>query len=206
MDVKTHWQQFYDQHAPEGVSWYQAEPATSLALMARAGTATDAPVIDVGGGASLLVDRLLERGFSRLAVLDVSANALTYARRRLGASAERVAWYECDVTQFDPPHAFALWHDRAVFHFLVEAADRAAYVSVLRRTLDPGAQVIIATFAPDGPERCSGLPVRRYDAGTLCTELGEDFRLQEELAETHLTPAGAEQRFRWFRLLRVTSS
>ena len=200
MGTREHWEKVYTQRSPESVSWYQAEPAASLALIERAGTTVDAPVIDVGGGASLLVDRLLDRGFTRVTVLDVSASALAHARRRLGPRAAQATWVEGDVTGFRPPERYALWHDRAVFHFLQSPAERDAYARVLAGALAPGGQALIATFAPDGPERCSGLPVRRYDEQAILAALGAGFELLETRPETHLTPAGAEQRFRWFRL------
>ncbi|HEY8554033.1 MAG TPA: class I SAM-dependent methyltransferase [Burkholderiales bacterium] len=200
MNRKAHWEQIYRVQAPHAVSWYQQTPERSLALIAKTGISRDARIIDVGAGASTLVDHLLDAGYRHLAVLDISAAALEHARRRLGRRAEGVEWYEADVTEFRAPRGFDLWHDRAVFHFLTEPAERARYVAVLRRTLKPGAHVIVATFAIGGPTRCSGLYVVRYDGAMLLRELGRGFTLQEEVGEVHLTPDGRKQPFTYFRL------
>jgi ubiquinone/menaquinone biosynthesis C-methylase UbiE len=196
---KQHWEQVYSSKSPLEVSWYQLEPKLSLALISRCGLAPEAPVIDVGGGASLLADRLLAQGRSHVAVLDISGNALNAARTRLGASAAKVEWFESDVTEFVPPHAFALWHDRAVFHFLTDAGDRRRYVETLKRSLLPQGHAIIASFALGGPTRCSNLDIVQYDAAKLAGELGQGFELQEETGEVHITPAGKEQKFGFFR-------
>jgi ubiquinone/menaquinone biosynthesis C-methylase UbiE len=184
------------------VSWYQTEPTLSLELIHDTGIGKDAPIIDVGGGTSLLVDRLHAEGFSRLAVLDVSAAALSRAQRRLGEQAAAIEWYEADVTEFVAPHAFVLWHDRATLHFLVDPTDRKEYFRVLKRSLTHDGHVIIATFAVGGPTKCSGLDIRQYDAKNLSHELGDDFRLVVERSETHVTPAKTEQRFTYFRFVR----
>ncbi len=189
----------YQTKGSQDVSWYQRRPELSLALIAASGLSKDAGVIDVGGGASTLIDCLLDAGYTRLAVLDVSGVVLTQTRARLGARAAGVEWFETDVTTFEPPHRFGLWHDRAVFHFLMTPEDRHGYVATLRRTLQPGGTVIVATFAVDGPPQCSGLDVMRYDEQTLGTELGPEFTLQEVRRETHLTPWESEQRFMYFR-------
>lgn len=202
-DRKKHWEQVYANKSSLEVSWYQAEPRLSLELIQRSGLGKDAPLIDVGGGASLLVDRLQAQGYRRLAVLDISGAALAVARQRLGAHAADIEWYEADVTRFSAPHPFSLWHDRAVFHFLTAAEDRQHYVDVLRRTLVSGGHVIIAAFAPGGPTLCSGLEIVQYDAAKLMAELGPNFHLEEQQTETHLTPAGKEQRFGFFRLRRL---
>jgi ubiquinone/menaquinone biosynthesis C-methylase UbiE len=184
------------------VSWFQARPAISLKLIQACGVAKEQPVIDVGGGASVLVDFLLDAGFQRLAVLDISGAALDQAQRRLGARASAVEWFEADVTEFKPPHRFALWHDRAAFHFLTDKTDRRKYVDTLTRTLLPDGHIIIATFAIDGPLRCSGLDVVRYDARSICAELGASFRSLEQTDETHVTPWSTEQKFSYFRMAR----
>jgi SAM-dependent methyltransferase len=201
-DRKRHWEQVYATKSPLEVSWYQTEPKLSLDLIAGAGLAHDAPVIDVGGGASVLVDRLLGRGYSRVAVLDISGKALGAARERLGARARDVEWHEADVTEFQPPHAFALWHDRAVFHFLTDAEDRRRYVATMKRALEPDGHVIIASFAIGGPTRCSNLDIVQYDAAKLGAELGGEFVLREEMSEVHVTPAAKEQKFGFFRFQR----
>ena len=202
-DRKQHWEQVYTSKSSLEVSWYQAEPRLSLELIEHSGIGRDAPIIDVGGGASVLVDRLQEAGYTRLAVLDISAVALATSRERLGRKAAGIEWYESDITQFTAPHAFALWHDRSVFHFLTDAEDRCRYVQALKQTLLPDGHVVIGTFAIGGPTRCSGLDIVQYDAAKLLTELGTDFRLVEELSETHRTPAGKDQQFNFFRLRRV---
>lgn len=203
MNCKDHWNQVYETKAPDELSWFQPSPATSLKLIEAAGGAGRAGgIIDVGGGASLLVDRLLEAGAHPLAVLDISAAALAQAGRRLGARAREIAWIEADltdVTEFNPPSRFGVWHDRAVFHFLTSEADRAHYVQNLRRTLTPGGAVIIATFALDGPLKCSGLEVARYDAATISAQLGSAFQLMEQVDETHVTPWNTPQKFSYFR-------
>lgn len=202
MDRREHWNRVYRTRAPDGVSWYQRRPDVSLELIAASGIARDAGIIDIGGGASVLVDHLLDLGYSNLAVLDVSGAALDASRSRLGARAGGIEWFEADVTAFEPPHRYALWHDRAAFHFLTSAADRASYTATLRKTLKPGGTVIIATFAPEGPPKCSGLDVVRYGEQALAAELGAEFALQEVRREVHITPGGAEQRFNYFRFER----
>ncbi len=203
-DRKSHWENVYAEKSPLDVSWYQKEPTVSLELIQETGIARDVAIIDVGGGASVLVDRLQEEGYSNLAVLDVSENALTSARKRLGEAAESIEWIAVDVTEFDVPHSFSVWHDRAVFHFLTDASDRKKYVDVLSRAIRPGGHLIIAAFAIGGPEKCSGLDIVQYDAGKLCAELGPDFELLEERSEVHVTPANAQQQFIYFRFTRKT--
>ncbi len=203
-DSKRHWERVWREKRPDEVSWHQREPALSLALIEAAGLAPATPAIDVGGGASPLVDALLARGWSDLTVLDISGAALAHARARLGEAARGVRWIEADVTGWTPePGRYGLWHDRAVLHFLTAPEARARYAERLRAALRPGGWAVIATFAPDGPERCSGLPVRRYDAALLRETLGDGLELVEERRETHRTPAGAEQRFAWFLLRRT---
>ncbi len=199
MNRKDHWEQVYQTKAPDDVSWFQSQPAMSLNLILSSGVSLDAGIIDVGGGASVLVDFLLDAGFSKLGVLDISAAALEHARRRLGKRAGAVEWLEADVTTFQPARRFGLWHDRAVFHFLTDKADRQKYVETLKRTLTAGGQVIVASFAIDGPPKCSGLEVARYDAATICAELGVGFQLVEQVDETHTTPWATEQKFSYFR-------
>jgi 2-polyprenyl-3-methyl-5-hydroxy-6-metoxy-1,4-benzoquinol methylase len=162
-----------------------------------------ASIIDVGGGASRLVDALLDQGFRQVTVLDISPEALACTRERLGELAKHVNWTAADVTRWTPPGAFDIWHDRAVFHFLVGAEERRAYKDTLATALPPGGQAIIGTFASNGPERCSGLPVARYEPEALATELGSAFRLVESTHEDHLTPRGKVQRFQFSRLVRV---
>jgi SAM-dependent methyltransferase len=165
----------------------------------RTGVGHDEAVIDVGGGSGRLAGALLDEGYRDVTILDVSSAALSLGKARLGAQARRVHWLDEDVTRFTPARRYRLWHDRAVFHFLVDAQDRRRYVRALRRALAGGGHAIIATFGVDGPERCSGLPVVRYDAKAMVAALGRGFTRRETLDETHLTPAGREQRFTWFR-------
>ena len=200
MNHNAHWNQVYQAKDPGDVSWYQRRPDMSLALIGASGLSKDAGVIDVGGGASVLVDCLLDDGYTHLAVLDVSGAALNHSRTRLGARAGTVEWFEADVTSFEPPHRFGLWHDRAVVHFLTDPDDRRGYVATLHRTLQPGGTVVISTFALDGPAKCSGLDVVRYDEQAMLAELGAEFELQEVRRETHITPWQSEQRFIYFRL------
>lgn len=199
MERQTHWDNVYSQRLPSELSWYQAHPEVSLRLIAASGVGKDAALIDIGGGASLLVDKLVEAGYANVAVLDISAAAIKAAQTRLGARAAAVRWLARDVTAFAPLEKYALWHDRAVFHFLTEAADRRDYLAAAASALAPGGQMIVATFAPDGPEKCSGLPVVRYDAAGLAREVGEDYELLESCGETHVTPGGGKQSFSYCR-------
>jgi len=178
----------------------------SLQLIRNAGVAHDAPIIDVGGGASVLLDYLRNEGYSNIAVLDISGKALACARDRLGDKAIGVAWYEQDVTKFHPPKQFALWHDRAVFHFLTDKSDRRDYVDVLKNALTPDGHFIIGAFSLGGPTKCSGLDIVQYDAKKLIAELGEGFELIEEQVEIHVTPADKQQQFAYFRFMRTSES
>ena len=197
-DPKSHWETVYRTKRPTEVSWYQPEATLSLALIRRAVPDLSARVIDVGGGASTLVDGLLHAGYSNLSVLDLSATALDEARRRLGDATSRVQWLEADVLSAALPEAaFDLWHDRAVFHFLTNASDRAAYLAQVRRAVRPGGHVLIATFAEDGPLKCSGLPVARYSAEALHHEFDGGFELIDRARELHVTPGGVTQSFQY---------
>lgn len=202
MDRKLHWEQVYAQKQPTEVSWFQPRPEYSLRLIAASGVDKSQPIIDMGGGASRLVDNLLDEGYRDISVLDISAAALQHTRVRLGARAAQVSWIEADATAFEPPKFYALWHDRAVFHFLTDPADRQAYRQRLARGLRSGGHLIIATFALDGPEKCSNLPVQRYSPEALSAELGSDYTLVETLSEGHITPAQKEQRFVYCRFVR----
>jgi len=192
---RRHWDRRYADSGATRVSWYQPTPSTSLALIERLGIAASAPVIDVGGGASLLVDQLVLRGYTDVSVLDVAATALEIARRRLPGSAP-VHWLCEDITTWQPGRRYALWHDRAVFHFLTDAAERTAYLDAMHAALGDDGALILATFATDGPEHCSGLPVARYDALGLERLLG-DVTVIESLREEHTTPTGDTQPFTW---------
>lgn len=203
MNREAHWQNVYTTKAPHAVSWFQPRAERSLRLIAEAGLPPEAPIIDIGAGASLLVDELLARGHRDVTLLDVSDAALTVTRTRLGAQAAGVTFVTGDVTTVALPAArYALWHDRAVFHFLTAAAERAAYLAQLRHALAANGQIVIATFAEDGPEKCSGLPVRRYSALALAAELGADFELEVDEREQHATPFGTTQSFTYCRFRR----
>jgi ubiquinone/menaquinone biosynthesis C-methylase UbiE len=203
MADKSHWERVYADRADDAFSWFQRHPLRSLSLIAASGVDSDAAIIDVGGGASRLTAELLSQGFVDLWVLDIAVTALAVARKQLGASADRVHWIEEDVTRVDlPPARFDIWHDRAVFHFLTDPRERAAYVGAALRAVKPGGYLIIAAFAEDGPERCSGLPVARYDAASLASQFGDGCSLLRTEEEIHLTPAGKEQHFRYCLLRR----
>ncbi len=201
-ESKQHWQDVYDGRASEALSWYQERPETSLAMIAASGLGKTAAIIDVGGGASRLADHLIAAGYSDVRVLYIAALALTAAQQRLGAEADAITWLTADATEWTPPQRYAIWHDRAVFHFLTEAAERRAYVERLEAALAGDGQAVIATFALDGPERCSGLTVQRYDSEGLARELGTAFALVETRTESHMTPGGMAQKFQYSRFAR----
>ena len=204
MQPRQHWQQVYATKAADEVSWFQPQAATSLRLIRATGVSHAAALIDVGGGASTLVDGLLAEGYANLTMLDLSAAALAAARARLGASGESVRWLEADIADADlPENAYEVWHDRAAFHFLTEARDRAAYVRNVLRALKPGGHLIVATFAEDGPTQCSGLPICRYSADALQAEFGDAFALVHQEYEAHVTPMGNVQRFVYCGFRRV---
>lgn len=196
MQNKNHWEHVYTIKPTQSVSWFQKHAGLSLELIRGTGVSKDASIIDVGGGASTLVDDLLVTGYTSLTVLDLSAAALTAAQKRLGARADAVQWLEADVTSVElPKHAFDVWHDRAVFHFLISAEQRQAYIEKVRQAVKPNGHVIIATFAEDGPTQCSGLPVMRYSADGLHAEFGMGFKLEGHIKEDHHTPFGTVQKF-----------
>lgn len=204
LDRRAHWQGVYRRKDATAVSWYRPHLDTSLQLIEATGVGRDAAVLDVGGGTSTLVDDLLQRGFTAITVLDVCESALTSARQRL-ADAAAVTWVTGDIVAADLPAAgFDIWHDRAALHFLVDEADRRRYARQLRHALAPGGHAIIATFAPDGPQECSGLPVRRYSVDDVLELLGHEFVVRRALAETHTTPSGNPQRFTYCWLQRET--
>lgn len=194
---QEHWSEVYRTKAADTVSWYQTIPEPSLRVLDRFQVPNTAGLIDVGGGASTLVDQLIERGWTDLTVLDIAAPALEVAKTRLGPSATQVRWVVADVTEWLPERSYDVWHDRAVFHFLTSLPQREAYRGALKAGVATGGLVIIATFAPDGPERCSGLPVQRYDAPALAKEIGDSFQLVDDWREEHATPQGGRQRFNW---------
>ena len=200
---KAHWENVYTTKGETEVSWYQESPAPSLELIALARLSADASIIDIGGGASRLVDALVDRNVRQITVLDLSAAALDAAKQRLGNKAANVRWEIADVTKWEPSQTYDLWHDRAAFHFLTDQADQSAYVDRLKKALKRGGCVIIGTFALDGPERCSGLPIVRYDAASLSGTLGSDFKLIDARRHDHATPWGAVQRFQFSTFRRA---
>lgn len=195
-DTKTHWDTVYQTRAPDEVSWYRPHLERSLALIEQAAPDRSASIIDIGGGESTLVDDLLAHGYRAITVLDIAPAAIEVAKNRLGGLAQHVAWLAADVTQTElPAERYDVWHDRAVFHFLTSPEQREAYVRQVRRSMKPGGHVIVATFGPQGPEKCSGLDVVRYDADSLHGEFGPRFRLVEHATEFHRTPSGTTQQF-----------
>jgi ubiquinone/menaquinone biosynthesis C-methylase UbiE len=196
MSLKAHWEHIYQAKTPTQVSWYQEHSLQSLQFIAQTNIAKTDQIIDVGGGPSALIGDLLKEGYQHVTVLDISAVALKVARERLGSRANEVIWLEADVLQTKLPHQeYDLWHDRAVFHFLTEPEDRRLYVKAVKEAVKPGGHVIVATFSRDGPERCSGLPVVRYEPESLHNEFGESFELLSSTNELHHTPFGTEQKF-----------
>lgn len=196
---QDHWDRIYAEKSETDVSWFQDNPAPSLELLRRTGCPKDAGIIDIGGGASRVVDRLVSDGYGDVSVLDIAEGALDKAKRRLGADAGRVAWTVADIILWRPERTYDVWHDRAVFHFLTDKSDRAAYRRAMRAATKPGATAIIATFAPDGPERCSGLPIVRYSPRSLADELGDGVTLIDSLIDAHRTPSGGIQHFQFSR-------
>lgn len=202
-DRQTHWQGVYQTKRENQVSWFQESPDVSLDLIRATGAKPGTAIVDVDGGASRLVDTLIQEGFRSVSVLDLSENALATSRARLGESARRVDWIVADVTAWQPHRVYDVWHDRAAFHFLTDPDDQVAYAGCVRRAVSPGGYVIIGTFAPNGPERCSGLPVVRHDAISIGEALGRYFALEESRQHEHATPWGTIQRFQ-FSLFRHT--
>lgn len=198
----AHWDKVYSTKSPEQVSWRQARPDVSLELIGSVDLRRGAAVVDVGAGASTLVDHLLEQGFAPT-VVDISHAALEHSRSRLGARADEVRWVVADVTKCKPQAQFDLWHDRAVLHFLIERDDQQAYAACLRAALRSGGHAIIAGFAPGGPQKCSGLPVVQHDAMSLTALLGQNFEQIHTRSETHFTPSGAEQAFRYHLFRKI---
>jgi len=203
MNESDHWNRVYEEKAHEDVSWFQQLPSISLAAIDRHVSGHSGAFIDIGGGESLLVDHLAARGWKDLTVLDISGSALAVAKQRLGEQAVMVRWIIADITRWRPERQYDVWHDRAVFHFLTHRDQRIAYRTAILKATHTGSIVVMATFAPDGPERCSGLAVERYDSRTLSNELGRDFELLEDWREMHQTPWGSGQSFNWCVFRRV---
>jgi SAM-dependent methyltransferase len=194
---QSHWENVYSTKGEKEVSWFQESPGPSLALIAEIGAVPNSAIIDIGGGASRLVDHLIDDGFHDVTVLDLSAAALEAAKARLGERADRAHWLVADATNWQPSRTYDVWHDRAAFHFLTEARDRDGYIARLRLGLKIGGHAILATFALDGPEKCSGLPVMRYDAARLGQTLGAGFNLLQSQRDDHATPWGSQQMFQF---------
>lgn len=196
MDKKDHWEKVYGTKSPDAVSWFAPHLETSLNLIHEAAQDKAASIIDIGGGEATLVDDLLAEGFTDLSVLDISQRAVDVARGRIGKNADQVHWYCADITQATlPQNYFDVWHDRAVFHFLTDAAQREIYVKQVMRSVKHGGYVIMSTFGPEGPEKCSGLDVVRYDAEHLHGQFGKTFKLINSTTEVHNTPMGTTQQF-----------
>ena len=200
---REHWESVFREKQESEVSWFQERPSTSLDLIARTGVARNAKIVDVGGGASRLVDALLDVGYQDVAVVDIAGAALAKSRTRLAERAGRVRWVTSDIVEWTPDEVFDVWHDRAVFHFMVRPDDRDAYLATMRRALKRDGHAIVATFAADGPEQCSGLPVQRYEPEALEALFGQEFRLAECVREEHVTPAGKVQAFQFSRFERT---
>ena len=205
IERQAHWQNLYQARAERDVSWFEESPAVSLDLVRATGVGLDASIIDIGGGTSRLVDALVAEGFRSVTVLDLSEYALATSRNRLGPRAERANWTVADVTRWQPMQTYDVWHDRAAFHFLTEASDRTTYAECLREAVHPGGHVIIGTFALDGPQQCSGLPVLRHDAASIGAILGPSFKLMEARKHGHHTPGGNVQSFQFSRFRRANS-
>ncbi len=203
-DERAHWDNVYTTKAETAVSWYQPRSERSLQLIRSA--SPDGSVLDVGGGASSLVDDLLAHNYADLSILDISAAALEKSKARLGARAARVAWIAADITRWTPPRTWTIWHDRAVFHFLTERLQQDAYIAAMKAGTTAASTIVMATFALDGPDKCSGLPVQRYSPATLAARLGPSFALAADARETHVTPWGSEQRFSYAVFHRVDPS
>lgn len=196
IDLREHWQSVYKEKAPDEVSWFQREHELSRSLITRVAGSQDARIMDVGGGASTLVDTLLASEYTHVTVLDLAKAALDHAQARLGADSKRATWLAADVLSFEfSPSSVDVWHDRAVFHFLTRGEDRRRYVAQVKRAVRPGGHVLVATFAEDGPTRCSGLSVERYSPVQLHGVFGPGFVLEESAREAHTTPSGVHQPF-----------
>ena len=205
MSRREHWEQVYTSKPPDRLGWYKPRLQTSLEWITALGLDLDAPIIDIGGGTSTLVDDLLDHGYSALTVLDLAQPALDLIKARLGERGAAVAWLCGDITEIElPEDAYALWHDRAVFHFLTEPTDRDRYLDNLNRALRPGGHLVIGTFAPEAPPRCSGLPVQRYDLDLIRETLGDEFELERHQQEMHVTPGGVEQMYLYCEFRRKT--
>ena len=199
---KDHWERVYQKQSPAEVGWYQAYPERSLKLINNACADTHCRIIDVGGGTSILSKHLLDQGYRKLTVLDISGNSIEKAKSQLGAESNRINWIEADVTKYSFKEQYDVWHDRAVFHFLTKAEERKRYINSLNQALKLNGHLIMATFSLDAPPKCSGLSVVRYSPETLQNELGDNFNLVESFSENHVTPSGVAQNFIYCRFIK----
>lgn len=199
---RAHWENIYQTSGERKVSWFQENPAPSLELIALTGATPSSAIVDIGGGASRLVDSLLAQGYRDITVLDLSPSSLAAAQERLGKDAGRIKWIVADVTTWQPSHRYDIWHDRAAFHFLNSEEEQAAYVACLRQALKVGGHAIIGTFALDGPEQCSGLPVTRHSAETIGALLGPGFKVVDSRRHQHITPWQSVQNFQFSTLVK----
>ncbi|MCW9025208.1 MAG: class I SAM-dependent methyltransferase [Gammaproteobacteria bacterium] len=197
-DRKAHWDNIYTSKDHKGVSWYQESPDISLQLLDKVGATVDDRIIDIGAGASTLVDALISKGYSNISILDISDNALSIVKQRLGGNASLPSYYTSDVTGFSPECQFDIWHDRAVFHFLTQAEDRDKYASRLDALLSDNGKIIIGTFSLNGPKQCSGLDIEQYDEKKITNVLGKHFELIDTCVDVHKTPGGMKQEFMYF--------
>jgi len=202
-DKKMHWENVYSEKQSTEVSWYQQHPEQSFNLIQTTGVKKQASIIDIGGGASMLIDYLLDAGYKNLSVLDISHHAIQQAKSRLGDDARMVKWIELDILKLNTDQSFSVWHDRAVFHFLTDEKDRKHYIDVMKHALDIGSFIIFATFSDEGPKQCSGLDVMHYNPEKLSAVLGSSFQLLDSFTEKHVTPSGVEQSFIYCRYIRV---
>ena len=199
---KDHWERIYQKHSPTEVGWYQSYPERSLKLIHNTGVDTNSNIIDVGGGTSTLAKHLLDKGYEKLAVLDISGISIERAKSQLDEKSSEIYWIEADVTKYSFTEQYDIWHDRAVFHFLTKAEDRKGYINSLNQALKLNGHLIIATFSLDAPPKCSGLSVVRYSSETLQSELGDNYILVESLVEDHVTPSGVKQNFIFCRFIK----
>jgi SAM-dependent methyltransferase len=205
-DAASHWRDVYAHREPERLSWFESTPKTSLAWIAKANLPADAAILDAGGGPSKLAGELVRLGYTDVTVADIAAGAIERAKAELGDIGTRITWMQADLRSHDFDRLYDLWHDRAVFHFMVDDADRDGYLAVLRSAIRPGGHLILAVFGPQGPTECSGLPVRRYGAEQLSALLVDDFQLLGSQIVDHHTPAGAKQQFVYVHLRRNEKS
>jgi len=199
---KDHWERVYQKHLPTEVGWYQAYPERSMKLINNTGAGTDSSIIDVGGGTSKLSMYLLDQGYTRITVLDISGNSIDKAKSQLGEKSDKISWIEADVTKYSFTEQYDVWHDRAVFHFLTEAKERKRYINSLNQALKLNGDLILATFSLDAPPKCSGLSVVRYSPETLQNELGDNFNFVEGFVEDHVTPSDVNQNFIYCRFVK----